>query len=354
MDQRMKLSWGGGQMDVFIDIRRAYSPLLVYGSIETQEIVHQMYPGGYAHHSGTGRHGGGWIPADMGLRMVGTYRVDQAYTECRPWDTVPHTLPGVQIQVPVETRGGWVTPDWPILVRVNGSDSVHLTDEHGLWAIIRNGRNDFFPAVFTQRVFRTPDSGPEEVEIPFLALEGKLPLNGARALRALNIEALSFQCGEHWYEWGSDFWRNLGILPIRGNFFKVAQKICFARYTREELSSVAALQAAAPKNVKVLAPWLYLQESAGGGGFTAHAEVQIEGSFIEVSTSVDNQMFVAAVSGDTDCLEQYLEASAQEIFKSRGDTNVSQSDEEGFSGVYDPYSHSDEELLGSSSLAKAS
>lgn len=323
---RMNLSWGGGQMSAVLSLR--WKSILAYGSIKTQKDMHTLFPGGYAHHSPSGRHGGGWIPAGLTIRPVGTYRVDSAYTECMPWAEVPETLPGIKIQAPVDCRAGEISTEWPIIVSMYNGSTICLVDskDSSLMEVISGELIGYHFGNLEVSCFKSPDSGLGIEKIEYMSKDGKLPRNGKRALMALNIKDLKFSYGEREENY-SDFFRSLGLRELSdGYLYKVTQRVCSARYTRAELNSVAALQVVSPENVMVLKPWLYVQES--GTVVTANAEIGVEDQIVEVRVSLSNHEFISALSGNTDSLEQKLEEEARVLYRPRRISEVDDDEEQ--------------------------
>lgn len=264
----MELRFGGGVPEVLLDL--TVQEFFVYGSGEQAGVVHARYGGHQFYGSRSGLSGAGWIPRSFGLREMATYRVDHYYVEGPPLDKpLPLTLPGGEsVLVPVTDRVH-LAHDWPIVVVGEGYGwrdwQLMLLDQASFFRFLRGDMEGLEEREENFRYVLQPGGQydpPEyhEWKAKFLAPKGAKLNKYRRAIAGLF--PLQFNAGEE--EWDlpdAEFWRHLGIIAASdGRLYKVARKVCYQWWEREELSTTEALQEAAPVGTKVLAPNLYLQE----------------------------------------------------------------------------------------------
>lgn len=303
----MELGWGGGHCDVFLDLRTRQ--LVAYSDAESAAKVHQTYGGENYYQSLSGMSGSGWVPAHMALRPVSTYRVDTVYIEAPRLDEVPEALPGIHIMAP--TSGREITREWPIAVLAGGygeNQEISLLDGYGLNCFL-SGDADY---IFTEKemvIQYLPSVWGEATERKFkVRVRKDTHLNFRRALIGLFSSELAFDSGEY-QEQGNRFWSRLGLKMFDGRLYKVAQNVCRASYSREELSTTESLQAVAPANVLVLAPNLYVQES---GTFEAVGLFEIDDQEVEYEEVLGTPDAIKAMTGDFQAIHDRLEAGARQ------------------------------------------
>jgi hypothetical protein len=259
--------------------------------------------------------------------MVSTYRVDSAYVEAPDLGSLPETVPGLGVVIaPIAYGAGEIPYDWPIAV-VKGFckpyyeggpfsyDQLYLLDSDGLASLLvgeesyledREIRIRYIPSVHaeeTERVF------------PVRVRQGT-QLNFRRAIIGLFNSELAFDAGEGEHPETNRFWSRLGIRQIGNQFFKIAQAVCRARYTRDQLAQVETLQAASPANVLVLAPNLYIQET--GYGFEAVALFNIDGEEVEFEERLEPAEAVKAMAGEySDVLARLEEGACNKLEQER-------------------------------------
>jgi hypothetical protein len=298
----MNLGWGGGTFDVLLDLRSRQ--LIAYSSETAAAKVHQIYGGKNYYCSCSGMSGAGWIPSHMTLRSIATYRVDSAYIEAPDLASVQETLPGLAIIAPINYRGGNIPHKWPIAVikgfrkpyyENNSSyDQLYLLDKYGLSEFLVGEEGQFEDIEVSVRYVPSVWEGATERTFPVRVPKGTC-LNYRRALVGLFNRELAFKAGEGEQMKTNRFWARLGIWQIGDRFFKIAQNVCRARYTREELSTVEGLQVASPQNVFVLTPNLYIQES---DAFEAVALFNIDGEEVEFEERLEVFEAVKAMAGN--------------------------------------------------------
>ena len=315
--KRINLGWGGGAFDVLMDIRSRQ--LIAYSSESAAAQVHETYGGKSYYRSRSGMSGAGWIPGHMALRSVATYRVDSAYVEAPDLANVSETVPGLAIIAPIDYHGGNVPHEWPIAV-VKGFrepydesyqssyDQLYLLDAYGLGALLVGEEDQFEDVGVGVRYVPSVWAEATERVFPIRVRKGT-HLGYRRALVGLFNRELAFNAGEGEKAETNRFWMRLGIRQIGDRFFKIAQNVCRARYTREELSTVEGLQAASPQNVLVLTPTLYIQES---GAFEAVGLFQIDGEEVEFEERLETAEAVKAMVGDFAGIVAKLKAGARE------------------------------------------
>ena len=318
MAKRINLGWGGGAFDVLLDIR--WRQLIAYSSEAAAAEIHGTYGGKNYYRSRSGMSGAGWVPGHMALRPVATYRVDSAYIEAPDLASVPETVPGLAIIAPIDYRGGNIPHEWPIAV-VRGFrkpyyegdpssyDQLYLLDSYGLAKLLAGEEDQFEEVGVGVRYVPSVWEEATERTFPVRVRKGTQHLAYRRALVGLFNRELAFNAGKGEQAETNRFWTRLGIRQIGDRFFKIAQSVCRARYTREELSTVEGLQAASPQNVLVLTPNLYIQES---GGFEAVGLFSIDGEEVEFEERLETAEAVKAMAGDFAGIAAKLEAGARE------------------------------------------
>lgn len=316
--KRMNLAWGGGgTFDVLLDLR---SRRLIVYSESTAVKVHETYGGENYYRSRSGMSGAGWIHGHMALRPVTTYRVNSAYVGTPKLRDIPETVPGFAVIVPIDYRDGSIPPEWPIVVRDSGFGRygpLYMVDAYGLDALL-TGKEQFFEDIEV-RVQYVPDVWAEAIERIFpIRVRKGTHLAYRRALVSLFKDELAFNA----FNTGEDeqaeaetnrFWKRLGLRQIGDRFFKIVQSVCWARYTREELSTVEGLQVASPQNVLVLTPTFYLQESGASRTFEAVGLFDIDGEKeeVEFEERLETAEAVKAMTGNFAEILAKFEAGAR-------------------------------------------
>ncbi len=304
--KRMGLGWGGGSFNVLINLASDQF-LMSYSSVAAAKWVHETHGGQNYYCSRSGLSGAGWIPGHMALRSVSTYRVDSAYVEAPQLASVPDVLPGVAVIVPIDYRSGQVANDWPILVYEKRVGKLYLLDSYGVRQML-NGQDEMFEDRDFPIRYIPSVSGEETERVFKVGVRKGINFNYRRALIGLFNAELQFDWGDLRTETGR-FWTRLGLRQSGNQFFKIAQNVCRARYTREELSTVEGLQAAAPANVLVLTPTLYIQES---GNFQAVGLFNIDAEEVEFEIELETAEAVKAMAGDFAVIVARLEEGARE------------------------------------------
>ncbi|MBT9158636.1 MAG: hypothetical protein DDT36_01654 [Firmicutes bacterium] len=311
----LNLGWGGGRFDVLLDLRSRQ--LVEYSSETAAAQVHETYGGKNYYRSRSGMSGAGWIPDHMALRSVATYRVDSAYVEAPDLASVSETVPGFAIIAPIDYHGGNIPHEWPIAVVCgfrkpyyesdpSSYDQLYLLDSYGVGELLVGEKRQFEDIGVSVRF--VPSIWAEATERVFrVRVREGVRLEYRRAIVGLFNPELAFNIEDE--EVKNHFWTRLGLRQINGRFFKIAQNVCWKRYSREELSTVEGLQAASPQNVLVLTPTLYIQESRV---FEAVGIFNIDGEEVEFEERLETAEAVKAMAGDFAGIVAKLEAGARE------------------------------------------
>ena len=343
---RTELAWGGGNFDVFLDL--GSRSLVPYFSAEAAEKIHEAYGGLNYYRSRSGLSGAGWIPGNIALRMVSTYRVDTHYVEAPSLDNPADTLPGIGFVIaPIAYRGTAPIPaDWPVVIvqgaqrpyegEAVGYDRLYLLDAEGLQQFLLGNEEKFEDREVLVRYIPAVGADPTERTFP-VRVRKDAYMDYRRAVVGLFQRDLAFNSEAGVHGEPNRFWSRLGIQYVSGRFYKIAQGVCRAHYAREELSTVEMLQVAAPANVQVLSPTLYLQESAIGS-FEAVGLVEIDGEEVAAETTLEATEAIKAMGGDFAQVEAKLEAVAREWLAQERERHEweAQGPPEESSGIFEP------------------
>ncbi len=320
--KKIQLGWnvevsGNGRFSVFLDMKSG--SIFRYSSVESAEAVHRIYGGHNNYRSRSGSSGAGWIPYSITVRELLTYRVDGAYVEVPDLVSGRDTVPGVMVVAPIDYRARQIREDWPVVVLEGYSprcgETAHshyyrlsMIPEFALGNLLC-GKKDEFKEIDISLDY-IPSVQAEKITRTFRVRVSKgVKLTYKKALTAFFNQELEFQSGEE-KEMTNLFWRRLGMRRFGNNLFKIVQRVAHARFTVEELSTVEGLQKAAPENVCVVSPNLYIQEDFAG--FTAVALLNLDGKEIAVETQITNPQALTAMKGDSAELLRQLEMSYRE------------------------------------------
>lgn len=320
--QRLELGWGSGAFDIFVDLKT--QELVSYASLGDAEQVHGMYGGQNFYRSISGLSGKGWIPADPTMRQVHTYRVDSAYVEGPRLLGLRPTLPMVQIMAPIDYGAGKMPHDWPILYihhlqKYEGYDASYeflaMATDYQLGWLLRGQTEvrDLEDHTVSFSFYPSPHEEQKTRDFRVGAFEKKLPKNARQALIGIFNHEMRFRPDDaerEEMERTSPFWKRLGLHQTNFYLFKISSNVAWARYNREDLATVEALQAVAPKNVLVLTPNLYIQEN--GVRFEAVGLFQIDGQEVEYEDIFTIPQAVQAFAGNYEEILESLEAGARQ------------------------------------------
>ncbi len=306
MGKKIRLDWGDGEMPAVMDLQTG--GCVLYNRLG-HEYLHELYGGRCFYTSRTELSGAGWFPIRPEMKVVATYRVDSARKE-RITSSHPDTIlmdgwREIQVFVPVNYREERISCEWPLVVvkgplpeadangnLFNGGAEIYFLSGPG---------DDLLAALAGEGKWEE-----EELEISFLAyfslanhsgrsgvVEAKakilvryrncLPENSRRALVAIFNRQLAFtgwmsleDQGEFEGSW-NPFMSRLGLRSFRGSFYKIAQGVCWAKYSREELVDTGRLQGVSPRNVIFVSPDSYIQEEEPGKYVEIRREVGEDG-----------------------------------------------------------------------------
>ncbi len=307
MERRINIGWSVKDFSVLLDLRTG--EFIAYASVGDATRVHEAYGGRNYYRSRSGLSGAGWIPGHVALQSLATYRVDGAYVEAPRINNIPATMLGFVVIAPIDCRGRNIPRDWPIAAikgfrRGDPSyDQLYLLDSGGFEQLLVGDESCFKDLEIRIRYISSACSEEAERVFPARISRGT-QLNFKRAVIKLFNSELAFDAGEEGYLKANRFWRQLGLWQIGDSdrFFKIAQNVCSARYTREELSRRETLQAASPANVFVLAPNLYIQEivcgQETGRRFKAVALFNVNDEEVGVERWLEPAEAVRAIEGN--------------------------------------------------------
>jgi len=283
--------------------------LLAYGSPETAAMVHEHLGGKNYYCSGTGLTGAGWVPGGMHLRELSTYRVDVNYPEVDLDAGEP--VFGFRVSVPIARPE--IGRSWPILAKNISTGELYFADEHSLFQLLRGegGRAGFETRTFKWTFVPGVGQEPITLELTAQVLDG-LGKGNWWAAAAIMRRTTHFDWGVETHPQGNEFWRRLGLHPAAdGMYYKIAGGVCRAKYARTDLEKVEGLQAAAPANVRVLTPTLYLQ-GWDDDNYEAIGLFAFAGEEVEYETRLDDQAeIVRALGGEWHDIASRLEAGAR-------------------------------------------
>ncbi len=295
---RIELSWGGGVFDILLDV--ATGRLHAYAHAAAAVVIHSLFGGKNYYRSKSGLSGAGFIPERLGIVKIQGYRTD---TISAPWIT-PEALAsgpeigGWRIVAPFEYGWGLGAPEnWPI-VATRGDGYYFLTPQEVMPLLGGLTKDCFSEQSLTARLIKRP--GEEMIQYPmrYWVRDPASHWRGMRkVLEALNMKSLRFEGAPE--PSSNEFWSRLGLHPLPdGRVYKVTNGICRASYSREQVATVEGLQAAAPRNVRVLAPNVYVQGEFGSG-FTAVGLFCFGGEEIDYEVALDETRAMRVIGGAT-------------------------------------------------------
>ena len=316
---RIDLSWGGGHISVLLDVR-AGSLTAYHGG----EQFHHQYGGKNYYKSLSGLSGAGWIPARPWLKALPTYRVDLPSPSFRIGEgnrknENPCTLPdlpekvfGQQIWAPIDYRGSTSIPwEYPVILE-KGDGSFVALKQNDLGEYLRGEIRQEELGIKEVGIsyYPNPSAAVTTQKYRVMVRKGSKFLKLNRALEGRNIQDLAFSEGEEMIP-QKRFYTRLGLYEAPGFFFKVTGSIARKRYTQEELSTVEALQSAAPANVAFLATNCYLQEVTDGR-YEAVVLFEIEGEKKSFEMNLSQTDAIRAMAGNPGDVIGRLHLEAEE------------------------------------------
>lgn len=345
---RMDLKWSDENVDVLYDVQN--KDLFSYASEEAREKLHARFGGRCASMSETGLSGVGWVKKSPALIKLGSYRTDcslptmaatfpsgEEVDQERPWAKT--------ILVPVDLNTGEIDHDYPVMVCKAGMWDVAIRGESIIHALTMANKDSLW-LLAREFVFETVPRPEGEVETHTIRVgveteadEG-YPRGGTdprgpelfrsrwpgmgRAIKAANFEDLKFEWptpGE-WAcrEKALDFYSHLGLFPLEGRLYKVAQGICWGSWPLAEMNTAEALGAIAPTNVVFL--WVkaedglaYIQSPEddlyGEDFFRARGLFIIKGKPYDYEICLRPEEAYESMAGDQEVISQ-LRKGAQE------------------------------------------
>lgn len=316
---RIELNWGGGGLDVILDLRSG--DVILYNG---QEDVHSRFGGKCYYTSRTGLSGAGWVPARPWLKLVAGYRVDVSTRNMfGDLDRAP-AVAGRQVFVPYDYQATRLADDYPVVVRDAGwagKPLVMLRNYEVVSHLAGKGERELEDREIQFSAIRLPGTVPDTWTFTVRVPQGARFLGLRRVVEGIHHEELSFQaCGEGNY--GPEempellvepFWNRLGLWRVSGepvtDFYKITGGIARRRYSAEELASVEGLQFAAPANTVVLTPHLYLQER--DGYYDAVGLFELDGEEVDYEVGLEPAEGVRAMRGDFEEVRERLEEGAR-------------------------------------------
>lgn len=314
--KKMDLGWGDGTHSVLLDIKKGCLRRYVGDEVEQ---IHRDYGGENYYRSRSGWTGAGWIPASPTLRLVGTYRPDICIPQVPNWEYVPETLPGYKILVPVVDK----PEEWPAIIQQSDipleGPRTYLLPLSLVSLFLTGYDGGLEEREFVFRTIPEPSEEPKQRERVFRAIihpEYK-SMRYRKALVALYHREIRFEISpENLDEMAQNrFWSRLGLHRLNnGNhYYKVANGVCWAAYTQEQLSTSEGLQEASPQNVHFLRPNVYIQES--GRDLVAVGVFTFDGQEVEYEIEIDSNDFARAVGPYNSTLFERLETAAREKYE---------------------------------------
>lgn len=308
MKNSIELSWGGGTFDVLLDVR--IGQLFPYfGGVE----FHTRYGGTNYYRSCSGASGAGWVSAHPYLVKLMTYRTDvrtsYMFDGCCGENPVTKIPSGVY--VPINYSQGVIPEDYPAFYIEAESRVIYFFRQDQV-AEFLCGEVDFVHRCIDAPAIKRIGEDVRTWEL-HCEVSKRCSMSGVRrVLEALHIYDLAFQWPEGTNPDSSlNFWSRLGLRQIGGDLYKISSGIARKRYTREELSTVEALQTASPNNVCVLTPTIYIQEGRYNG-YDAVGIFQFDGGGLDFEINLEFTEAFRAMRGDFSKIQRKLEDGATE------------------------------------------
>jgi hypothetical protein len=306
MSKRIELNWGGGDFSVALNLKDGQ--LHAY---KGSEQFHGEFGGKCYYTSRSGASGAGFINASPFVRSVSTYRTDSSFIEFPNEQYLGHTVGDITVVAPIDYRAHSIPGDYPVIVK-DGNGNITFLDGYSLLSILtgKEQSDDYETkevfVSFIRDQWGYENSKTVQVRVP--ARRSNFTGNTRRVVEAMFLNELSFQWPEERSE-QSPFWNRLGLHTIGSRLYKISARICRKVYDRSDLDTVEKLQAAAPRNVIVLTPNCYLQES---NGFQAAGIFNLDGNEVDYEVSVDTARAIRAMNGDFADIVTELEEGAQQ------------------------------------------
>lgn len=286
----MNLEYNHNRCDTVIDLRTGK----VWGYDDPG--FHENFGGKCYYTSQTGNSFAGWIPDQLWVRKVGSYRTGVPHLDIWFGDD---TIAGKMFAAPFSYQDG-SADEYPLVAIIRGwqegkftlpaddnegvaARAVRELREGAIFGISSGGEESLFllnrksPDEIKQFLIGTEELERREISIDFIPAPGEEMATKTfvvfvtknrrfatsvirRVVEAIHRSNLGFKWPED-KPWTAPFWTNLGLHEYGGNLYKIASGIARAKYSRELLlTDAAALQAAAPKGTVVVAPGIYIQK----------------------------------------------------------------------------------------------